>query len=185
MNRALDPQDVGVGVFAAQASYAGAARGLTTWDLSACVRGVWSPSGPQIWAPGWRLAVAPTLLCCLAADAEAACDLSPGEPGSVQTDHGLADGLVQLGSEPGHVGQGVNITGCDSPGVGADDAPDEGGVLVALGPPPSPLRCQPSLDTRSPAPFACACCVVCHERATACSFRLGHQRGSRPGAFTR
>ena len=85
------------------------ARGSATWSLSGCVRSVWSPSGPQIWVPGWLLLTAPSLLCCLAADAESARDLSPGVSGLAQADDGLADGLVQLGGEPGHIGQGVNV----------------------------------------------------------------------------
>jgi hypothetical protein len=107
---------------------------------------------------------APALLSGLAADAEAARDLGPGIPGLTQPDDGLADCLVQLGREPGHVGQGVNVAVCDSPGVGAHNASDEPGVLVVLDRSPSPVWCQPGLDTRSPAGLACTGGLVCHER---------------------
>jgi hypothetical protein len=46
-------------------------------------------------------------------------------PGLPESGDGAADRLVQFGGEPGHVGEGVNITGCHSPDVGADDAADE------------------------------------------------------------
>ena len=77
-----------------------------------------------------------------------------------QPDDGLGDSLVQLGGQPGHVGQGVNITRRNPSSVGAYDAPDEGGVLVILDPPPSSVWCQPSLtldrlpDSPAPAPAA-------------------------------
>ena len=49
-------------------------------------------------------------------DAEPDCDLGPRVPGLAESDDGLADRVVQLGGEPGHVGQGVNVTGRDSAG---------------------------------------------------------------------
>ena len=83
-------------------------------------------------APGVEGSVraAPSLLCCLAGDAEAARDLGSGVPGAPEPGDGLADRLVQLGGEPGHVGQGVGVPGRDAPGVGVDDAAEERGVLV-------------------------------------------------------
>ena len=52
--------------------------------------------------------------------------LGPGVPAFLELGDGLGDRLVQFVGEPGHVGQGVNVTGCHSPGVGAYDASDEG-----------------------------------------------------------
>ncbi len=46
---ALDPQDGGVGAFAAQHGCTGIARRSVTCGLSASVRVVWSPSGPHSW----------------------------------------------------------------------------------------------------------------------------------------
>ena len=81
-------------------------------------RGTWR--SPPMTARG-----SPSLLCCLAGDTEPGRDLSPGVPGLPEPGDGLGDRLVQLGGEPGHVGQSVDVAGRDSPGVGAYDAPDE------------------------------------------------------------
>ena len=42
----------------------------------------------------------------------------------------------------GHVGDGVDVAGRDAAAVGADDAAEEGGVLVVLHDPRAPLGCQ-------------------------------------------
>jgi hypothetical protein len=75
-----------------------------------------------------------------------------------------ADGLVQLGGEPGHIGHGINVAARNSPRVSPHNALDELGVLVVLDRPPSSVWCHPGLDTRSPAGCASTGCLVCHER---------------------
>ena len=52
--RPLDPQDGGVGVFAAQPGYAGIAGCSITCGLSGRVRVVWSPNGSQPGGTYWR-----------------------------------------------------------------------------------------------------------------------------------
>ncbi len=47
--RPLDPQDGGVGIFAAQPGRGGIARCSITCGLSGRARSVWSPNGPQRW----------------------------------------------------------------------------------------------------------------------------------------
>ena len=49
----------------------------------------------------------------------------------------------QLGGEPGHIDQGVDVAARNSPRVSPHDASDEPGVLVVLDRPPSPV-CLPS-----------------------------------------
>ena len=79
----------------------------------------------------------PALLCFLAGHTEPDRDLGPRIPDVPEPRDGLGDRLVQLGGESGHVGQGVNVTGCLSPGVGAYGAANERGVLVILDRPSS------------------------------------------------
>jgi hypothetical protein len=59
----------------------------------------------------------PSLLGCLAGDAEASGDLGPRVTGRTEPGDGLADRVVQVGGQAGHVGQGVNVTGRDPAGV--------------------------------------------------------------------
>jgi hypothetical protein len=82
--------------------------------------GAWGPhdthaagqsDGPQSWPIKRVTTAAPSMLCCLASDAQPDRDLGPRVPGLPESDDSLADCLVQLGGHPGHVGQGVNITG--------------------------------------------------------------------------
>ncbi len=109
------------------------------------------------------LRATPALLRCLPSDAEPGRNLGPGVTGLAQADHGSADGLVQLGREPDHVGQGVNVASCNSPRVRPHNASNEPGVLVVLDRSPSRVWCQPGLDTRSPAGLDSTRCLVCHE----------------------
>ena len=56
---------------------------------------------------------------------------------------------VEAGGEPGHVGEGVDVAGCDAAAVGGDGAAEERGVLVILGDPCAPFGCQGTVDTGS------------------------------------
>jgi hypothetical protein len=73
-------------------------------------------------------------LCCLAGDAEPGRDLGPWAPSYPEPDHSLADHLVQLSSEPSHVGQGVDVSRRHSSGAYPYGASDEQGVLQVLPP---------------------------------------------------
>ena len=57
--------------------------------------------------------------------------------------HRGVDLLGQVDQE----GQGLNITVSDAAAVGAQDAADEGAVLVVLDLPSWPFRCQPHFDS--------------------------------------
>jgi hypothetical protein len=94
----------------------------------------------------------PPLLGCLACDPEPGCDLSPRITGYAEPGDGLADYLVQLGGQAGHVGQGVNVTACDPAGVGAQNAAGECGVLVVS--PRAAVRSGQAADGRSAGPEA-------------------------------
>ena len=59
---------------------------------------------------------------------------------------GLADGVVEVVGEVGHVGDGFDVSGGDAAAVGADDAAEERGVLVVLDDPRSPFCCQGPVD---------------------------------------
>ena len=51
----------------------------------------------------------------------------PAQPGDR-----VGDGLVQQPGEADQLGEGFDVAGGDPAGVGADDAPNEGGVVVVL-----------------------------------------------------
>src|SRR4051794_8741314 len=74
----------------------------------------------------------PSALGGLAGDAEPDADLGPGVAVSTQSEDGVADGVVELGGEVDHVGEGFDVAGGDTSGVGADNALDERGVFVVL-----------------------------------------------------
>ena len=60
--------------------------------------------------------------------------------------HRGVDLLGQVDQE----GQGLNITVSDAAAAGAQDAADEGTVLVVLDLPSWPFRCQPHFDSSRP-----------------------------------
>src|SRR5271166_4948983 len=90
---------------------------------------------------------APALLGGLAGDAEPGTDVGPGVAEPAQPGDGLADSGVDLPGQVGHGGEGVDVTGGDAAGVGAQDAAGEAGVLVVADRPPGAVWCQRWIDT--------------------------------------
>jgi hypothetical protein len=96
---------------------------------------------------GHRGRMAPSLLGCLAGDAEPGADLSPGVPGVSQAGDGLGYGIVDVVDQADHVGERLDIAGGDAAAVGREDAPGERGLLGVLGDRPPPLWCQAVVDS--------------------------------------
>src|SRR5690348_13059294 len=105
----------------------------------------------------------PALLDSLAGDAKPGADLSPRVAAGAQARDGLGYGGVDLLGQAEHEGQGLDVTVADTAAVCVQDAADECPVLVVLDGPPSPVRCQPGLDTGSRAVVACTNWVVRHD----------------------
>ena len=82
--------------------------------------------------------------CC------AACRVMPRRSGDVgpavavgaEAGDGALGGGADLVGECGHVGDGLDVAGGDAAAVGAQDAAEEGGVLVVLDDAPSPVERQ-------------------------------------------
>jgi hypothetical protein len=78
-----------------------------------------------------RRVVAPPLLGGLLGDAEAGTDVGPGVSRLPQAGDGSAHGVIGLAGDGREVGDGVDVTPGNAARVGAKDAVDEGGVLIA------------------------------------------------------
>jgi hypothetical protein len=88
----------------------------------------------------------PSVAGGLADDAESGADLGPGVTADAQALDGLGYGGVDLLGQTEHEGQGLDVAVPDAATVGAQDAPDECGVLVVLDLAPRTFQCQPGLD---------------------------------------
>jgi hypothetical protein len=120
----------------------------------------------------------PALLCRLAGNAETGGDVRPGVTGCPEPGHGLADGVVQLGGDAGHVADGVDIPGGDTAAVGGDDARRTKALYW-------------SFSTNRPRRFGVNEALTLDRVPQLalvmgpCSFLGALVRGERPGAFTR
>ncbi len=126
--------------------------------------------------------VPPSLLGCLAGDAESAGDLCPGVSDAAQAGYGGVGGSVDLLGHGDEIAQAFDVAGGDAPAVSGHDSTHESAVVVVLHARRIPaLCCQGRVDTAR----ACVVAVVRHvhppvDVAGRRSYLPGHAEGPRP-----
>src|SRR4029077_3094002 len=130
------PASSSMSVASYSASSHSAARAESSGGISCRVM-AGLPSGAG--RPGGGCRAPPVLERGLVVCPERGADLGPGIAGAAQAGDGLGDGVIDLGGQAEHEGQGLDVAVSDAAGIGPQDAAGERGILVVLDHAPGPV----------------------------------------------